>query len=143
MILTCRPIHLLAFAALVASISLTGCGKEETAAVAPPEVLVTEAATRDVPVYREWIGTLDGSENAEIRARVNGYLTKRNYQEGSVVKKGTVLFEMDHVHSRPRSPRPKSQMDQAIASQVASQADADRSKTLYSRRERFFPKKVH
>ncbi len=49
---------------------------------APPDVLVIEAATRDVPVYREWIGTIDGSENAEIRARVTGYLIKRDYQEG-------------------------------------------------------------
>jgi multidrug efflux pump subunit AcrA (membrane-fusion protein) len=43
----------------------------------------------------EWVGTLDGSENADIRARVTGYLQKRNYQEGSYVKEGDLLFEID------------------------------------------------
>jgi membrane fusion protein (multidrug efflux system) len=109
-------------------------GKEAAAPPAPPEVLVTEAATRDVPVYREWIGTLDGSENAEIRARVNGYLIKRNYQEGSLVKKGDVLFEIDPRPFEAALAEAKSQLDQAIASQVATQADADRSKTLFAQK---------
>src|SRR3954471_10107485 len=65
--------------ATLASIGFTGCSKEETVAAAPPEVLVIEAPTRDVPVYREWIGTINGSENAEIQARVKGHLVKRNY----------------------------------------------------------------
>ena len=58
-------------ATVIAAIAtLTGCGKKDTAAaLPPPEVLVTEAAARDVPVYREWIGTIDGSENVEIRAQ--------------------------------------------------------------------------
>ena len=66
------------------------CKKEEAVkALPPPDVLVLDAATRDVPVYREWVGTLDGSENAEIRARVTGYLLKRDYQEGALVKRTT------------------------------------------------------
>ena len=128
------PINWLGLAALLASISLTGCGKEEAPVAGPPEVLVTAATTRDVPVYREWIGTLDGSENAEIRARVGGYLIKRNYQEGSLVKKGTVLFEIDPRPTEAALAEAKSQLDQAIAAQVASQADADRSKTLFAQR---------
>ena len=83
------------FLSVCATVWLNACGKETAGPPPPPEVLVTEAATRDVPVYREWIGTLDGSENAEIRARVEGHLTKRNYQEGGLVKKGDVLFEID------------------------------------------------
>src|SRR5215510_15650851 len=86
----------LSAAVVIAAIgALSCCKKEETATVGPPEVLVTEATTRDVPVYREWIGTIDGSENAEIRARVTGYLMKRAYEEGSLVKKGQLLFEID------------------------------------------------
>src|SRR5262245_756868 len=82
--------------AIAAIAALTDCGKKDTAvALPPPEVLVTEAAARDVPVYREWIGTIDGSENVEIRARVSGYLTSRDYEEGGQVKKGTLLFEID------------------------------------------------
>jgi len=47
---------------------LVACGKKEAASAAPPEVLVMPAATRDVPVYRQWIGTIDGSNDADIRA---------------------------------------------------------------------------
>src|SRR6476469_6263883 len=80
----------------LAAICPVSCGKKEEAVqAAPPEVLVTEATARDVPVYREWIGTIDGSENAEIRAKVQGYLIKRSYDEGSLVKKGTPLFQID------------------------------------------------
>ena len=76
----------------LAGVSFNGCSKQEAAVAAPPEVLVMPAATRDVPVYREWIGTIDGSENAEIRARVTGYLIKRDYDEGSLVKKERSSF---------------------------------------------------
>src|SRR5689334_4023688 len=131
---TNRPLFLLALCTLAIGALLSGCGKEVAVVQAPPEVLVTEAATRDVPVYREWIGTLDGSENAEIRARVNGYLIKRNYQEGSLVKKGDVLFEIDPRPFEAALAEAKSQLDQAIASQVASQAEADRSKDLFQKK---------
>ena len=76
-------------------------------------MLVQDAATRDVPVYREWIGTLDGSENAEIRARVTGYLLKRDYQEGALVKKDDVLFEIDPRPFAAALAEAKSQLDQA------------------------------
>jgi membrane fusion protein (multidrug efflux system) len=120
---------------VAATAALTGCGKKEAAAPpAPPEVLVTQAATRDVPVYREWIGTLDGSENAEIRARVSGYLIKRNYQEGGLVKKGDVLFEIDPRPFQAALAEAKSKLDEAIAGQVATQAEAERSKGLFEKR---------
>src|SRR6516165_6061898 len=85
----------LAVVVVAATSALTACGKKETVTVAPPEVLVIEAPTRDVPVYREWLGTFDGSEDAEIKAHVTGYLIKRDYQEGTLVKKGDLLFEID------------------------------------------------
>ena len=71
--------------ALAVMISVLGCEKKvaETGPPAPPEVLVTQVISADVPVIREWVGTLDGSENADIRARVTGYLQKRDYQEES------------------------------------------------------------
>ncbi len=123
------------FAFAVGLLALPAC-KEEQAATAPPppEVLVADAATRDVPVYREWIGTLDGSENAEIRARVTGYLLKRNYAEGSLVKKGDLLFEIDQRPFEASLAEAKSQLEQGKAMQFASQAEADRSKELFSQR---------
>jgi len=61
----------------------------------PPDVEVTQAEARDVPIVREWIGTLDGRVNAEIRAQVSGYLLRQDYREGSFVRKGQLLFEID------------------------------------------------
>ena len=62
---------------------------------AVPGVEVVSVIQKDVPVYREWIGTLDGMVNAEIKARVTGYLIKQVYTEGSVVTAGQPLFEID------------------------------------------------
>jgi RND family efflux transporter MFP subunit len=64
-------------------------------ASAPVEVEVAEVQQRDVPIYSEWIGTLDGFVNADIKAEVSGYLLEQAYQEGSFVKKGQLLFQID------------------------------------------------
>src|SRR5260370_25134880 len=71
------------------------------ASVQPPSAPVVEVAAveeKDVPVYGEWIGTLTGQVNADVKAQVTGYLLKRNYKESSFVHKGELLFEID---SRP------------------------------------------
>jgi RND family efflux transporter MFP subunit len=72
-----------------------GCGKQAVQAPPPVDVQVAAVEQRDVPVTREWIGSLDGSVNAQIRAQVSGYLLKQDYKEGSVVAKGDPLFEID------------------------------------------------
>src|SRR6266481_3731024 len=74
-----------------------GCGKTRNAAAAPSplEVTVAEVQQKDVPVYKEWIGTLDGFVNADIKAQVSGYLIKQAYTEGSFVKTGQLLFQID------------------------------------------------
>jgi membrane fusion protein (multidrug efflux system) len=86
-------------AIVVASSILTlapACGKKaEGPPPAPPEVLVTPVVQQDVPVTKEWIGTLEGSVDAEIRSKVQGYVLRRAYEEGSFVRKGTLLFEVD------------------------------------------------
>lgn len=74
---------------------LTGCGEKKAAAPVAPTVEVVEVVQKDVPIVREWVGTTDGLVNAKINAQVQGYLIKQNYQEGSVVKPGQVLFEID------------------------------------------------
>ncbi len=116
------------------TISLTSCTKEKTVASAPPEVLVTDAVARDVPTYREWIGTIDGSVNAEIRARVVGYLTKRAYSEGSLVKKGDPLFEIDPRPFEAAVAEAKSQLEQAKAGQLATQAEKERNDKLFEQK---------
>jgi len=62
---------------------------------APLAVEVVQVEQKDVPIYTEWIGTLDGIVNADIKAQVSGYLLKQNYTEGSFVRKGQLLFEID------------------------------------------------
>jgi membrane fusion protein (multidrug efflux system) len=67
------------------------------AAAAPPplEVEVVSVEQTNVPIYKEWIGTTDGMVNAEIKAQVTGYLLRQDFKEGSFVKKGQLLFEID------------------------------------------------
>lgn len=80
-----------------------------------PVVEVAQVEERDIPVYGEWIGTLTGQVNADIRAQVTGYLLTRNYQEGSYVRKGQLLFEID--------PRPfQAALDQAKGQLAQAQA---------------------
>src|SRR5438128_790062 len=93
--------------AIALLVALGGCkGKGTSPPPKPPDVAVVEVEQQDVPIYSEWIGTLDGMVNAEIKAQVSGYLLRQNYQEGSYVKKGQLLFEID--------PRPfQATLDQA------------------------------
>src|ERR1700745_4541057 len=60
-----------------------------------PDVEVAQVQKEDVPIYSEWIGTLDGLVNADVRAQVTGYLLKQGYQEGGAVKPGQLLFQSD------------------------------------------------
>lgn len=79
-----------------AFILIPGCTKEQKGGdSAPSTVQVADVIQRDVPVYSEWIGSTDGMVNATIRAQVQGYLTRQNYNEGDFVRKGQILFEID------------------------------------------------
>jgi RND family efflux transporter MFP subunit len=98
------------------------CGNKSVAAApaALPNVRVMQVTQQDVPVYHEWIATLDGYVNATIQPQVSGYLIKQNYREGALVRKNDVLFKID--------PRPfQALLDQANA-QLA-QAEAQLGKT--------------
>jgi len=92
---------------LLIVLAAAGCSQGESAAnPAPSAVEVVEVQQKDVPIYGEWIGTLDGLVNADIKAQVSGYLLKQAYTEGSLVRKGQLLFEID--------PRPfQASLDQA------------------------------
>jgi membrane fusion protein, multidrug efflux system len=116
--------------------SLSGCEKKtvQTEAPPPPEVLVTEVVKGDVPTVGEWVGTLDGEQNADIRARVTGYLQKRDYQEGSYVKEGDLLFEIDPRPFEAALAEAKSQLAQEQAVQLATQADFERNQELFNKK---------
>jgi len=76
---------------------LSDCSKRDskTLGFGPQEVLVTDVIQQDVPIVREWIGSLDGSVNADVRTRVSGYLISQNYKEGTLVHQGDLLFQID------------------------------------------------
>jgi multidrug efflux pump subunit AcrA (membrane-fusion protein) len=69
--------------------------KDQGGASPPPEARAAAVEQRDLPIEHEWIGTLDGLVNADIRAQVTGYLLRQDYQEGSFVRKGQLLFQID------------------------------------------------
>jgi membrane fusion protein (multidrug efflux system) len=119
-------------AALVAA----GCTRATSAAGSPrpPEVEVVAVEQRDVPIYHEWIGTLDGMVNAAIRAQVSGYLLSQNYHEGSFVRKGQLLFEIDPrpfdaalAQAQGQLAQARGQLAQANAQLVQSQAQLAQS----------------
>ncbi len=80
------------------------------------EVLIARPIQRDVPVHNEWVATLDGYVNAEIRPQVSGYIISQDYKEGSVVRKGQVLFEIDPRPFQATLDRTKGELAQAEAS---------------------------
>jgi membrane fusion protein (multidrug efflux system) len=88
-----RRSALLVFAGLLA---LAGCGKEEKQAERPPPTVATIAVEpRDVPVSMDFVAQTQSSQQVQIYARVTGFLDKRLYTEGEMVKAGDVLFQMD------------------------------------------------
>jgi RND family efflux transporter MFP subunit len=97
-----------------------GCKKQSVPPPPPPEVQVITLVPTNVPIFEEWIGTLDGYVNAKIHAQVTGYLLTQNYAEGSEVKKGDLLFQID--------PRPfQATLDQARAKLAQDQAQSGKT----------------
>src|ERR1700674_2100643 len=89
---------------------------------APPEVEVVQVEQKEIPIYGEWIGTLDGLTNADVRAQVTGYLLRQGYQEGAFVKKGQLLFEIDPRPFQAALDQAEGQLAQAKAILANAQA---------------------
>src|SRR5258708_7967884 len=87
-----------------------------------PDVQVVLVEQQDVPIYGEWIGTLDGFSNADVRAQITGYIMKQGYQEGAFVKKGQLLFEIDPRPFQAALDQAKGQLAQATAVLANAQA---------------------
>lgn len=113
-----------------------GCTKPGTGGAfsGPPEVLVTEVLQKDIPVVREWIGSLDGSVNADIRARVSGYLISRDYREGSLVHQGDPLFQIDPSVYEAAVEQAKSAVAQAEANQLQAEQTEQREVQLFEQK---------
>jgi RND family efflux transporter MFP subunit len=120
-------------AVLLLLLVAAACGRGNAHAAAPalvPEVRVASVIQQDVPVYSDWVATLDGYVNAEIRPQVSGYITKQDYKEGSFVRRGQVLFEIDSRPFQAALDRAKGDLAQAQAQLGKSALDVKRDAPL-------------
>ena len=109
-----------------AALCLSACRKGQAPAQQAPEVKVAQVVRKDVPIIHEWVGTADGLVNATIRAQVTGYLIRQDYDEGDMVKKGQLLFEID--------PRPfQAALDQAVGTLAQVQAQHENAEANLAR----------
>lgn len=103
---------------------LAGCASQSAVRQMPlPDVEVAQVETRDVPVVKEWVGTLDGRVNAEIRGQVTGYLLCQDYREGAFVHKGDLLFEIDPRPFQAALDQAKGNLAQAQGSLLQAQGN--------------------
>src|SRR5262244_533176 len=114
-------------------LALIGCRQSQQPTSTPPEVEVVEVLQKDVPIWKEWIGTLDGLWNAQIRPQVTGYLLRQTYKDGAFVKKDQLLFEIDPRTFQAAVDQYKGQLANAEgllasaqANQVKTQNDVNR-----------------
>jgi membrane fusion protein, multidrug efflux system len=109
--------------------------KTEAPPPPPPEVLVAEAVQKDVPIYIELVGSTLGSEDVEIRARVEGYLVSINFTEGAFVRKGQPLYKID--------PKPfEATLDQAKANLATAQAGLEKTNNDVARYQPLFARQA-
>jgi membrane fusion protein (multidrug efflux system) len=120
---------------LIAVSFATGCSRKPAQTAAPlPEVLVTTVTPRDVPRVLERVATLDGFINANIIAQVQGYIISRDYQEGSVVKKGDPLFRIDPRPFEAALAQTKGTLAKDKANQAKADADEKRAIDLFKKK---------
>jgi membrane fusion protein (multidrug efflux system) len=111
------------------ALMISSCQKEEKAGPPPaPVVEVAEVVPKDVPIYAEWVGTMDGLVNATIRAQVQGYLIKQNYREGDFVRRGQVLFEIDPREFQAALDQASAVLNQAKGAVTQSRAGLEKAK---------------
>lgn len=143
-----KPVVPPSFFLLLSIVLCTACSSEkEKPAPPPPGVTVATAVSKNVPLSQEWVGTTVGNVDAEIRPKVDGFLLTRVYTEGSFVKKGQTMFQLDPRQSQAAVEEAEAQVAQArallgqaqidiarytplVAEKAVSQAELDRAKSL-------------
>lgn len=121
---TWRSIFLLSLVA----VTMAGCTGSTQAAKPPAiDVEVAQVEQKDVPIYSQWIGTLDGLVNADVKAQVTGYLLTQAYKEGSFVKKEQLLFQIDPRPFQAALDQAQAQLAQATAGLATARANQRKS----------------
>ena len=112
------------------------CGRKEVAAASgPPDVDVAEVVEQNVPVTREWVGTLDGLVNAQIHAQVAGYLVKQQYTNGAYVRKGAPLFQIDSRPFQASLDQAKGNLEAAKSQLAQAQSELQKSQAVLVKTE--------
>ncbi len=120
---------------LCAALGAAACGKKaEPPKPPPPVVVVATVVQRDVPVYGEWIGTTAGDINAQIRPQITGYLLRRVYAEGSFVRQGQLLFEIDPRQLQSQLAQAEANRGQGKANLAKAERDVARYRPLVEQR---------
>jgi len=134
-----RLLQTLVLAAFSVVLCLAGCSgqdaeKTQSAKPAEPVAVMVQAkppVVADVPVYGEYVGRLAAKENVEVRARVEGYLKERNFTEGSIVKKGDLLFVIEPRQYQENLQKAKSELERQNALFAKAKLDLSRFEQLY------------
>jgi membrane fusion protein (multidrug efflux system) len=121
-------------ALVLMGVSCSGQKVQNAPSATPMPVAVVKAIQMDVPVHAEWVATLDGYINAQIQPQVSGYLIRQNYQEGSYVHKGDVLFEIDPRSFQAALDQAKGQLAQARAQLYLADVNVKRDTPLVKER---------
>src|SRR5580704_292892 len=108
------------------TLSLACSSEKEKPAAPPPGVTVTQVVQEDVPIYQDWVGTMAGNIDADIRPKVDGFLLDRLSQEGSFVKQGQGLFRLDPRQAQASVEQAQAHLERARAALAQAQIDIDR-----------------
>lgn len=123
--------------ALLSVALLSSCDKKNSSdgpkLLPPVDVEVTKVVIKDVDVPSTWIGSLRGTEDADIRAQVSGYLVSKNYKDGSYVKQGDVLFQIDKRPFEAALEQAKGVLAQNQATYEKNKLDVERYTPLAER----------
>jgi len=123
-----QPVIALSLATLLLTAAGCSTAQSKPSSAPPLAVAFTEVVQKDVPIYSEWIGTLDGYVNADIKAQVSGYMVKQEYTEGTFVKSGQLLFQID--------PRPfQAALEQAGGQLAQSQGQLEQARAQIAQAE--------
>jgi RND family efflux transporter MFP subunit len=109
---------------------ITACRKAAPPPPPPPTVQVVEVVQKDVPIYREWVGSIDGFTNADIKPQVTGYVRKQVYREGAFVHTGDVLFLIDPRNYKEALDAAKATLQSNTAALSRARLDVERDRQL-------------